>query len=449
MALRSLFRRAARSSLHRFGVRLERFKLASRTAVKSQLLNDPKVQAAIAQHRETHKIDLGKARRTAANYIDEMVPFFNVLAYYRAGYSAARRTLRLLYRVSADYEDRAALASIPRQDVTVYLMNHRSNADYLLVAFVLARAVSISYAVGEWARIWPLEYLFKSFGAYFIRRGFRDPLYHAILERYVQLITKNGVTQGIFLEGKLSRDGALGPPKLGLLDYIARTLLEPDFQRDIWIVPVALNYDRVLEDRTLVAEWLDARRPGKLRQLAGATLYLALNLSRLARGKLERYGRAAVCFGTPFSIRAWTARHPGVLELPKTQRLSAIEKLAQEVMSRIAQIMPVTAVPLQAAALLSFDRPRVSRPELLQRLAAYCSHLQATGARLIPLERGPQDILERGGKILLQRRVLREDGEWIVTQAAARPLLQFYANSIAHLLPQEPCTTAATRPQSR
>jgi glycerol-3-phosphate O-acyltransferase len=69
MALESLLRRAALSSLHRFGVRLERFKLASRTAVKAQLLQDPKVQAAITLHASTHKIHPKKARRTAEHYI--------------------------------------------------------------------------------------------------------------------------------------------------------------------------------------------------------------------------------------------------------------------------------------------------------------------------------------------------------------------------------------------
>jgi glycerol-3-phosphate O-acyltransferase len=81
--------------------------------------------------------------------------------------------------------------------VVLYLMNHRSNADYVVVAYVLARVVSISYASAS-ARTWPLEYVFKSFGSYFIRRQFREPLYHTVLEHHVQLITRNGVTQGSF-----------------------------------------------------------------------------------------------------------------------------------------------------------------------------------------------------------------------------------------------------------
>ena len=109
-------------------------------------------------------------------------------------------------------------------------MNHRSNADYVLVSYALAGQVAISYAVGEWARAFPLEHMFKAFGAYFVRRKYREPLYHAVLERYVQLITREGVTQGIFLEGGLTRDGRLKSPKIGLLDYVLGIARDPAYR---------------------------------------------------------------------------------------------------------------------------------------------------------------------------------------------------------------------------
>src|SRR5438309_6125182 len=123
-------------------------------------------------------------------------------------------------------------------------MNHRSNADYVLVGYVLSGRVAISYAVGEWARAFPLEYIFKSFGSYFIRRRFREPLYHTVLERYVQLVTRNGVTQGIFPEGGLSRDGRLAHGKIGLLDYMLGVARDENFRKRMYVVPVAINYDR-------------------------------------------------------------------------------------------------------------------------------------------------------------------------------------------------------------
>ena len=63
----------------------------------------------------------------------------------------------------------------------VFAINHRSNTDYLLVAHMLFKFISLSYAVGEWARVWPLNHVFKWFGGYFVRRRYREQLYHAVL----------------------------------------------------------------------------------------------------------------------------------------------------------------------------------------------------------------------------------------------------------------------------
>src|SRR6266705_3160187 len=261
--------------IHEFRVRLNRYKLQERRLARAALADDPPITAAVQAHMAEHGLTKPAVRRQVRKYLDEIVPHFNVLSYYKVGYNLAKILVNLLYKTSVDYQDERALEQIPRRDVVVYLMNHRSNADYVVVAYVLARGVHVSYAVGEWARAWPLEYVFKSFGAYFIRRRFREPLYHAVLERYVHLITKNGVTQGIFPEGGLTRDGRLRPPKLGLLDYICRTVADSDFARDIWFVPVALNYDRVLEDRSLIRELVDERdRPGRLSQLGSVAAYV-------------------------------------------------------------------------------------------------------------------------------------------------------------------------------
>jgi glycerol-3-phosphate O-acyltransferase len=72
-----------------------------------------------------------------------------------------------------------------------------------------------------------------------------------VLARYVQMATEAGVTQAVFPEGGLSRTGALGKPKLGLISYILDGF-QPGQSRDVVFVPVAINYDRVMEDRNLI-----------------------------------------------------------------------------------------------------------------------------------------------------------------------------------------------------
>ena len=384
-----------------------------------------------------HGLSEQSVRRQVRSYLNEIIPHFNVLSYYKVGYNAAKILLNLLYKVSVDYQDEPALEGIPKRDIVVYLINHRSNADYVVVAYVLARGVQVSYAVGEWARAWPLEYVFKSFGAYFVRRRFREPLYHTVLERYVQLITRNGVTQGIFPEGGLSRDGKLRPPKLGLLDYICRTLLEPGFDRDIWFVPVALNYDRVLEDRSLIRELVDKEdRPGRWSQLGTVLSYLASNTARLFTGRLKRYGRVAVNFGTPLSLRAWLGTQPAdVLSRPKEARLTALEVLAREMMTRIGAIIPVTPVPLAAAALLSFGQTVVGKDAVLERMDQLRDRLEEVNGKVVRGGARIADIWDRAWRMLRMRRLVLVDGESLVILPRGRPLLEYYANSIAHLVP--------------
>jgi glycerol-3-phosphate O-acyltransferase len=436
-AFRTRMRAWARRTVRDFQSRINRYKLVSRRAVRDELILDPVVVAAMREHMRAHALTEVEVRGRVERYIDEILPFFNVLSYYKLGYNLARLVLRLLYKVSIEYQDWRALDRIPRRDVVVYLMNHRSNVDYVVVSYVLARGVAVSYAVGEWARIWPLEAVLKSFGSYFIRRRFREPLYHTVLERYVQLITRHGVVQGIFPEGGLSRDGRFRPAKVGLLDYIAGTLREPGVDRDVWFVPVAISYDRVLEDRTLIRECLDPElRQGRTRQLWTVAHYLGFNTARFLAGRIRRYGRAAVNFGTPVSLRDWLARQDAdVLRLPKEERLPHIQRLADEMLGHIAAVIPVTPVPLAAAALLSFDRDTIPLAQLLQRMTDYRDHLLETNAKLVRGDRAIEETWARALLMFRMRRTVVVHGDTVVVMARQRPLLEYYANGIRHLLP--------------
>lgn len=429
--------RPALRAIHEFRARLARYKLQERRVTRAELADDPAIAVAVQAHMAEHGMSEERVRRQVRRYLDEIVPNFNVLSYYRVGYNVAKILVNLLYKTSVDYQDEAALEQIPKRDVVIYLMNHRSNADYVVVAYVLARGVHVSYAVGEWARAWPLEYVFKSFGAYFIRRKFREPLYHTVLERYVQLITRNGVTQGIFPEGGLTHDGKLRPPKLGLLDYICRTILDSGFDRDIWFVPVALNYDRVLEDRSLIHELINEEdRPGRLSQLTTVFSYLASNTGRLLTGRLKRYGRVAVNFGTPLSLRAWLRSAPtDVLGLPKERRLAELDRLAREMMTRIGAIIPVTPVPLAAAALLSFEQTAIAKAALLERMDQLRDRLKEVNGKVVRGGARIAEIWDRAWRMLRMRRLVIADGETLIVLPKGRPLLEYYANSIAHLVP--------------
>ncbi len=427
-------------AFHRSRGRLDRYKLTRKAIVRDTVLADPEIAAAVRDYAAGSGKPEAEAWRRAESYIDEIVPFFNILTYYRIGLVVSRALLNLFYKVSVEYAG-PSQSELSRDSIVIYLMNHRSNADYVLVGYVLSGRVAISYAVGEWARIFPLEYIFKSFGAYFIRRKYREHLYHTVLERYVQLITRNGVTQGIFLEGGLSRDGKLGKAKIGLLDYVLGVARDPALRDRLHIVPVAINYDRVLEDRSLLRE-LDARegrrRPSRLVQVRELLRYLSWNMARLIVRKWKRYGRAAVVIGEPFRVGPWIDRQNrevgDLFAIDRPDRLARIQQLADEVLTRIAAIVPVTPVTLACAAIQSFDADFITHDRLVRRMEEMRMVLAELNARVIAHEGGVEETFDRAWRMLRMRRILVRSGGGYAVIPANRPLLSYYANSISHLL---------------
>jgi glycerol-3-phosphate O-acyltransferase len=428
-------------AVRQHGNHIARFKLTRKRYVIEQVLADPAVHDAVEAHAAEHGTPVEATWNRVRGYLDEIVPFFNILAYYRLGYNISRALLGMFYKVSVAYERPDPFRGLPRDSIVVYLMNHRSNADYVVVAYVLVGDVSISYAVGEWARAFPLEYIFKSFGSYFIRRRYREALYHAVLRAYVQLVTRNGVTQGIFPEGGLTRDGTLRPGKIGLLDAILGVAADPDKRRRMYVVPVGINYDRVLEDRTLLRELESSdgrKRTSRLVQAGEVLRYLFWSTGRLLTRRWQRYGRAAVTIGEPISVDAWLEENEAVgvsvLDLPRAERLPRVQEFCDSALQRIGAIIPVTPVPLACAALQSFDADYVPRAQLLERMSAMRDVLVELNGRVIRADRDIEETFDRAYRMLKMRRIISSTGEGFLLLPHGKPLISYYANSIVHLL---------------
>jgi glycerol-3-phosphate O-acyltransferase len=279
----------------RLRIGLRPFQRTRRQALIHRLATDPKVLQAAELYAKDKHIALPAAMKRVERYAREIVPAFNAYLYFRIGYWLGRAIARTLYRVRLGYIDADGIARIDADATVVLVMNHRSNMDYILAGFLAAEQAALSYAVGEWARIWPLSHLIRAMGAYFVRRNSGDELYRRVLERYIAMATEAGVPQAVYPEGGLSRDGRMREPRLGVLDYMLRGF-RTDGDRDLVFVPLGLNYDRVLEDRTLL-------HSGEKQSTTGAVWaivrFLGRNLRLGLRGEWYRYGYACVNFGSP------------------------------------------------------------------------------------------------------------------------------------------------------
>ena len=417
-SVRWFFRKRMERAVARLNKRLQRpiepFKLARRYDMIQRLIYDPQVTQAIVAHARSNGVPENVAFEKARSFAREIVPSFSATAYFTFGIRVTKWVSQSLFRIRLGNFDRDMLDDLSPDATVIFIMNHRSNMDYMLVPYLVSGQGALSYAVGEWARIWPLSAIIRALGAYFIRRRSRGKLYRRVLARYVQMATAAGVTQAVFPEGGLSLTGRSAPPKLGLLNYIIEGYAPGG--RDVVFVPVALNYDRVLEDKFLIAADISGVRRFRppLMTIVGGALW---HVWQRVTGRFKQFGTASVGFGKPLSLAEFIVSLSG----------DPTEAVAQELMVRVNAVIPVLPVPLVARFLLTGE---TTVQGLTDQIAL--AVVQLAGAGMTLPRRVPATITADALEILQKRALVLRAGDQVTIAAGSGAVLEFYANSIAH-----------------
>ena len=413
--IRWVLRRRMERAVGRLNTRLlrkiEPFRLARRKDMIVRLAYDARVMEAVADHAAETGVPGSVAFAEAESYAREIVPGFSATLYFGFATWAARFVSRIFYDVRVGQVD-DVLTGIDAKATVIFVMNHRSNMDYVLITWLVAERSALSYAVGEWARVWPLAPLIRAMGAFFIRRGDRNPLYRRVLARYMQIATEQGTTQAMFPEGGLSLTGRVGAAKTGLLSYVVAGF-DPA-GRDVVFVPVGLAYDRVLEDVLLV----NAAQKGE-RRFRPRLLRLGWDAMRVAwargMGRLHLYGTAGAGFGPPISLRDHLAAGGGA------------RTLGVRLMAAIAQVVPVLPVPLVACVVAD----GATRDDVAPKVQALIDRMTGLGAVVKLPPQGLAMTVSEGLAPLLARGIVQDD---LRPVADKRALLDFYAAPVRQAL---------------
>ena len=234
----------------------------------------------------------------------------------------------------------AELRALNRRYPLVFLPSHRSYADPLLLADVLAEHDFPRNHVlgGDNLRFWPIGSLARRAGIVFIRRSFGDDeTYKFAVREYFGFLLAKRFNLEWYMEGGRSRTGKLRPPRYGLLANVAEAL-EQGRAEDAYLVPVSIAYDQLREVAAMAAEQRGAAKKGE-----GLSW-----LASYARAQLSQIGTAHVRFGVPISLRAAL---DGAAPGPDGRRL-ALQKTAFEVAVGINRVTPIVATSLVTLTLL-------------------------------------------------------------------------------------------------
>jgi glycerol-3-phosphate O-acyltransferase len=317
----------------------------------------------------------------------------------------------ILRKVERFYEGIRFVQEAARTGGIIYISNHKSHLDYLVELLALedngirppVTAAGINLFGG------PLGLLQRHvIGAIPIRRNTKDPVYLVTLKAYVSELLRHHDLM-FYIEGGRSYSGELKPVKTGLLHAAMQSGRE-----DLLIVPMAVAYDLVLEDRILAHQGSNrAQRP------------FAREVAEMVRYAVGYQSRAFVTFGAPLSMRGYD---------PDSRR--DVMALAHHVRDTIGLLYKVLPTAIVAAAM----RPSITRTDLVMRAEALIETLRAAGANMGV--GSPQQAVDAGAESLVARNVIVLDrgGRFRVRE---RTVLRYYARTVQHLLtgPRRPPRT--------
>lgn len=354
--------------------------------------------------REDPQAETPDARARIEAYLDELRTTQRY-RFYRALQHPLYPILRKVRRI-AEHVDKAQDGTADGK--VVYVSNHKSHLDYLVEPLVLddsgIRPPLLAAGINLFGGALGLLHRYVT-GAVPIRRNSKDPLYLVTLKAYVaELLKERDLLY--YAEGGRSYTGELKTPKTGLL----QAALQAN-RRELSIVPMAVAYDLVLEDRILSREATrKVRRP------------FAQEVAEMVRHAVGYESRAFVTFGDPIPLRTFD---------PDSRR--DLVTLAHRVHDDIGRCYKVLPTALVASVL----RPHMLKTELVARLDERLAFLSAAGANLA-VKTGRQ-AADEGVAMLAGRDVIVEERQRV--RVRDRIVLRYYARTIEHLLGRSHRTT--------
>lgn len=284
----------------------------------------------------------------------------------------------------------------------VYVSNHKSHLDYLVEALALLdngiRPPVIAAGINLFGG--PLGIINRHVtGAIPIRRNSKDPAYLVTLKAYVaELLQRRDLL--FYPEGGRSYSGELKQSKMGLL----HAALQAD-RSNLLVMPMAIAYDFVLEDRSLSRQGTKRRQRPFRHELA--------EMVGLAVGYQSR---AFVTFGEAIPITGYD---------PDNKR--DLVRLAHRIQASIGHLYKVLPTAIVARVM----QPCITRTVLAERADALIRELEPRGANLAV--RTGAGAVDEALEPMVERGILAVDDRGLI-RVRDRHTLRYYARTIQHLV---------------
>lgn len=177
-----------------------------------------------------------------------------------SGLFRAQRTLRDKIRIRGNLDH---LRELAKNGTIVMVPTHFSNLDSVLIGWVIHELGLPPFIYGAGLNLFNIRifaYFMNSLGAYKVDRRKKNLVYLETLKMYSNLAIQDGCHSLFFPGGTRSRSGAIEHElKRGLLGTAIQAQLanfENGKEQKVFVVPVVINYNFVLEAPSLIDQFL-------------------------------------------------------------------------------------------------------------------------------------------------------------------------------------------------
>jgi glycerol-3-phosphate O-acyltransferase len=413
--------------------------LKSRQELKESILTGERFQQFMDSYSKSRSLPMHEVHKKADAYIEEIAASYNP-AYLKIYSALVGWIIRTMFDgVTINNDALNKVKRLALKGPLILIPCHKSHIDYLILSYLLYHnnMPCPLIAAGKNLSFWPMGPLFRSGGAFFIRRTFRGAvLYSKVFAEYIHKLLEEGYNIEQFIEGGRSRTGKLLMPKLGLLSILLNAYKNGACE-DMIIVPIYIGYDRVLEERSYLQELEGGqKKPENLWGVIKARKFLK-----------KRYGKIYIQFNEAISMAELLEKlNTPMAEMKPKEQNALCRNLGYRVINAINRAAVVTAYGLVASAILNCSRNRFSYDQMMSIIETYMKYLTAQGAKLADtLVLDHAHAIQHALDAYVQSKIIEpvsKDKEIPYSQrsylinASRRPSLEYYKNScIAFFIP--------------
>jgi glycerol-3-phosphate O-acyltransferase len=225
------------------------------------------------------------------------------------------------------------LKRLAESGTLVFVPTHVSHMDSLLMGWALHQAglPAVTYGAGKNLFSNPVTGFFlQNLGAYKVDRRRRHTLYKNVLKVYSQVLLERGYHSMFFPGGGRTRDNTPSAHlKLGLLgttlDAYAANIIAGRSNPSIFVVPVTISYDLVLEAETMIDDHLD---PDGGRSIIEDDEFADLRrMAAYIGATLSGEGGVTIRFATPLDVFGNAVDQDGDSVDPQGRRVDPVRYL--------------------------------------------------------------------------------------------------------------------------